>query len=157
MSTQAGRIEAIYITPVSEQPMVALDSVNAITGCGLEGDRYCIDEPGEKSFENLTLIEQAAYDHLAAIDLELPANALRRNLLTSGIELNPLLGKEFTIGDVRCLGTELAEPCNYIQGRTLPGVLKAMVGRGGLRCQILEGGLISVGDRVEEALGSPDA
>ena len=157
MSTQAGRIEAIYITPVSEQPMVALDSVNAITGCGLEGDRYCIDEPGEKSFENLTLIEQAAYDHLATIDLELPANALRRNLLTSGIELNPLLGKEFTIGGVRCLGTELAEPCNYIQGRTLPGVLKAMVGRGGLRCQILEGGLISVGDRVEEALGSPDA
>jgi MOSC domain-containing protein YiiM len=144
----AGRIEAIYITAVSEAPMVSLESVKAITGCGLEGDRYCIDEPGEKSFENLTLIEQEAYDHLATIDLELPTNALRRNLLTSGIELNPLLGKEFMVGEVRCLGTELADPCNYIQGRTLPGVLKAMVGRGGLRCQILEGGLISVGDTV---------
>lgn len=149
MAEQAqGRIEAIYITPVSEAPMVSLDSVRAITGCGLEGDRYCIDEPGEKSFENLTLIEQEAYDHLATIDLELPTNALRRNLLTSGIALNPLLGKEFTVGDVRCLGTELADPCNYIQGRTLPGVLKAMVGRGGLRCQILDGGTISVGDLV---------
>jgi MOSC domain-containing protein YiiM len=144
----AGRIEAIYITAVSEAPMVSLESVKAITGCGLEGDRYCIDEPGEKSFENLTLIEQEAYDHLATIDLELPTNALRRNLLTSGIELNPLLGKEFMVGEVRCLGTELADPCNYIQGRTLPGVLKAMVGRGGLRCQILEGGVISVGDTV---------
>ena len=144
----AGQIEAIYITAVSEAPMVSLESVKAITGCGLEGDRYCIDEPGEKSFENLTLIEQEAYDHLATIDLELPTNALRRNLLTSGIELNPLLGKEFMVGEVRCLGTELADPCNYIQGRTLPGVLKAMVGRGGLRCQILEGGLISVGDTV---------
>ena len=144
----AGRIEAIYITAVSEAPMVSLENVKAITGCGLEGDRYCIDEPGEKSFENLTLIEQEAYDHLATIDLELPTNALRRNLLTSGIELNPLLGKEFMVGEVRCLGTELADPCNYIQGRTLPGVLKAMVGRGGLRCQILEGGLISVGDTV---------
>lgn len=144
----AGRIEAIYITAVSEAPMVSLESVKAITGCGLEGDRYCIDEPGEKSFENLTLIEQEAYDHLAKIDLELPTNALRRNLLTSGIELNRLLGKEFMVGEVRCLGTELADPCNYIQGRTLPGVLKAMVGRGGLRCQILEGGVISVGDRV---------
>jgi MOSC domain-containing protein YiiM len=144
----AGRIEAIYITAVSEAPMVSLENVKAITGCGLEGDRYCIDEPGEKSFENLTLIEQEAYDHLATIDLELPTNALRRNLLTSGIELNPLLGKEFMVGEVRCLGTELADPCNYIQGRTLPGVLKAMVGRGGLRCQILEGGVISVGDTV---------
>lgn len=144
----AGRIEAIYITAVSEAPMVSLENVKAITGCGLEGDRYCIDEPGEKSFENLTLIEQEAYDHLATIDIELPTNALRRNLLTSGIELNRLLGKEFMVGEVRCLGTELADPCNYIQGRTLPGVLKAMVGRGGLRCQILEGGLISVGDTV---------
>ena len=150
MSEQpAGRIEAIYITAVSEEPMLSLESVNAITGCGLEGDRYCIDEPGEKSFENLTLIEQEAYDHLAAIDLELPTNALRRNLLTSGIELNPLVGKEFMIGEVRCLGTELADPCNYIQGRTMPGVLKAMVGRGGLRCQILDGGTISVGDLVQ--------
>jgi MOSC domain-containing protein YiiM len=145
----AGQIEAIYITAVSEAPMVSLESVKAITGCGLEGDRYCIDEPGEKSFENLTLIEQEAYDHLATIDLELPTNALRRNLLTSGIELNPLLGKEFMVGEVRCLGTELADPCNYIQGRTLPGVLKAMVGRGGLRCQILSGGTISVGDLVQ--------
>jgi MOSC domain-containing protein YiiM len=144
-----GQIESIYITPVSEAPMLSLDEVNAITGCGLEGDRYCIDEPGEKSFENLTLIEQEAYDYLASIDLELPTNALRRNLVTTGIALNPLLGKEFMVGDVRCLGTELAEPCNYIQGRTMPGVLKAMVGRGGLRCQILEGGLISVGDVVQ--------
>ena len=150
MSKQpAGRIEAIYITAVSEEPMLSLESVNAITGCGLEGDRYCIDEPGDKSFENLTLIEQEAYDHLAAIDLELPTNALRRNLLTSGIELNPLVGKEFMIGEVRCIGTELADPCNYIQGRTMPGVLKAMVGRGGLRCQILGGGTISVGDVVQ--------
>jgi MOSC domain-containing protein YiiM len=150
MSEQpAGRIEAIYITAVSEEPMLSLESVNAITGCGLEGDRYCIDEPGDKSFENLTLIEQEAYDHLATIDLELPTNALRRNLLTSGIELNPLVGKEFMVGEVRCLGTELADPCNYIQGRTMPGVLKAMVGRGGLRCQILDGGTISVGDRIQ--------
>ena len=150
MSEQpAGRIEAIYITAVSEEPMLSLESVNAITGCGLEGDRYCIDEPGEKSFENLTLIEQEAYDHLATIDLELPTNALRRNLLTSGIELNPLVGKEFMVGEVRCLGTELADPCSYIQGRTMPGVLKAMVGRGGLRCQILDGGTISVGDVVQ--------
>ncbi|MBJ7244607.1 MAG: MOSC domain-containing protein [Solirubrobacteraceae bacterium] len=150
MSEQpAGRIEAIYITAVSEAPMLSLESVSAITGCGLEGDRYCIDEPGQKSFENLTLIEQEAYDHLATIDLELPTNALRRNLLTSGIELNPLVGKEFMVGEVRCLGTELADPCNYIQGRTMPGVLKAMVGRGGLRCQILDGGTISVGDVVQ--------
>lgn len=150
MSEQpVGRVEAIYITAVSEAPMLSLESVHAITGCGLEGDRYCIEEPGEKSFENLTLIEQEAYDHLAAIDLELPTNALRRNLLTSGIELNPLVGKEFMVGEVRCLGTELADPCNYIQGRTMPGVLKAMVGRGGLRCQILGGGTISVGDLVQ--------
>ncbi len=144
----AGRVEAIFITAASQAPMIECRSVKAITGCGLEGDRYCIAKPGEKSFANLTLIEQEAYDHLASIDLELPTNALRRNLLTSGIQLSALVGREFTVGNVRCLGSELAEPCNYIQGRTLPGVLKAMVGRGGLRAQILDGGLISVGDAV---------
>ncbi len=144
----AGRVEAIFITAVSQAPMVECRSVKAITGCGLEGDRYCIAEPGERSFANMTLIEQEAYDHLASIELELPTNALRRNLLTSGVDLNALVGREFNVGGVRCLGSELAEPCNYIQGRTLPGVLKAMVDRGGLRAQILDGGLISVGDAV---------
>ncbi len=144
----SGRIEAIFIAGASGAPMVSLEQVSAVAGCGLEGDRYFTEEPGEKGFENVTLIEQESYDYLATIDLELPPNALRRNLLTRGIELNHLVGKKFTVGEVRCLGTELAEPCNYIEGRTLPGVLKAMVGRGGLRCQILSGGEISVGDVI---------
>jgi MOSC domain-containing protein YiiM len=74
----------------------------------------------------------------------------RRNLLTRGISLNPLVGREFRVGDVKLRGIELCEPCRHLERLTMPGVLKGLVHRGGLRAQILEGGTIRPGDLIEE-------
>ena len=66
-------------------------------------------------------------------------------VLTRGIDVNALVGREFTIGDVRCRGMRLCEPCTVVQRYASRPVLRPLVHRGGLRADILEG----VFDRAE--------
>ena len=68
--------------------------------------------------------------------------------MTRGIDLNALVGHEFTIGSVRCRGVRLCEPCTVVDGYATRPVLRALVHRGGLRADILEDGVIRVGDAV---------
>ena len=70
-------------------------------------------------------------------------------MLTSGIDLNALVGERFRVGDVECVGVELCEPCTHLEGATRPGVIKAYVHRAGLNADILTDGEIAVGDAVE--------
>ena len=75
-------------------------------------------------------------------------------MLTRGIRLNDLVGERFTVGEVECVGQELCEPCNHLQGLTQPGVLRGLVHRGGLRADIVSGGRIAVGDEVVAEVSS---
>ena len=72
----------------------------------------------------------------------------RRNLVTEGVPVNHLVGREFTVGGVRMRGYDLAEPCTYLEELTRTGVRKALIHRGGLRAEILDDGPIAVGDTV---------
>ena len=72
----------------------------------------------------------------------------RRNVTVRGMDLDSLIGREFRIGRVRCLGVRPADPCAYLEGLLGKPVLAALVGRGGLRADILEDGEIAVGDEV---------
>ena len=74
----------------------------------------------------------------------------RRNLLTEGVPLNDLVGKTFRVGPVVLKGLELCEPCGYLEKRTFAGIKAALKHRGGLRCCVLEGGEIRVGDVIQE-------
>ena len=84
----------------------------------------------------------------ARFDPPLEAGEHRRNIVTRGIDLNALVGREFSVGGVRCRGMRLCEPCTVVEGYASRPVLRALVHRGGLRADILEPGMISVGDPV---------
>ena len=144
----AGRVERIVIAPAAGADTVEPPSVEAIAGRGLAGDRYLLPEAGGNAKGNITLIERDSFAHLTGIGIEVDESELRRNLVVTGIDLNSLLGREFAIGEVRCRASELCEPCSYIEKRTAPGVLKALIERGGIRAEILGSGTISIGDRV---------
>jgi MOSC domain-containing protein YiiM len=145
----SGRVEGIFIGPKEYQQPASVERVRAIAGSGLEGNRYFYDgdaPPGRA----LTLIAAEALEEGAAESgIELGALESRRNVLTSGIDLNALVGVRFRVGDVECAGVELCEPCTTLEGHTRPGVIKAYVHRAGLNADILTDGEIAVGDAVE--------
>jgi len=148
-----GRVEQITIRRPHEEHPTPVERVRARASQGLEGDRNFVAEPTERPHgQDLTLVEAEALEAFAAesgITLEHWQD--RRNVLTRGIGLNALVGHEFTVGDVRCRGVELCEPCLHLQSLTYPEVLRGLVHRAGLRADVLEGGWISVGDEVRAA------
>jgi hypothetical protein len=142
-----GTVEAIAIAAAAEAPMALVEHATAAAGRGLEGDRYA---DGEGTFSNphsrghdLTLIEGEVVDELGVAP-EVP----RRNVVTRGIDLNALVGRRFHVGEVECEGQRLCEPCAHLQRLTEPGLLRALVHRGGLRADVVSGGVIRVGDAV---------
>jgi MOSC domain-containing protein YiiM len=149
-----GTVESIHIASAAKAPMRAVDQIEAIPGVGLEGDRYALKQgtffKPEPDFE-LTLIEAEAIEAIRReYDVDLPAGNARRNVVTRGVALNHLVGREFALGGVKIRGIRLCEPCSHLQALTELPVIKALRHRGGLRAQILTSGVIRVGDAVTE-------
>lgn len=150
LMAETGRIEAIHVRPTSESPAAAVDRAALVAGFGLVGDRYHSgDQPLEDPNTAVTLISGEALAMLKAdTGIELSAADSRRQILTSGIDLNALVGKRFTVDGVLCEGFELCEPCEHLQSVTQPGVLRGLVHRAGLRAAVLSDGEIAVGGIV---------
>jgi MOSC domain-containing protein YiiM len=150
-----GRLVAIAIARQAKGSMENVVSIEAVAGDGLRGDRYgagigAAQFKGHRKPENeVTLIAQEAID--AANDefnYTIEHLDTRRNLLTEGVPLNDLVGKTFRVGPVVLKGLELCEPCGYLEKRTFAGIKAALKRRGGLRCCVIEGGEIRVGDSI---------
>ena len=147
-----GVIAAIHVGPERLQPMVAVPEVRAIAGAGLEGDRYC---RGQGTFwkksptHQVTLMEAEALEAAARdYGLEIAAHESRRNLLTRGMALNHLVGREFRIGEVRLRGMRLCEPCAHLERLSRRDAMRGLIHRGGRRAESLAGGTIHVGDAI---------
>ena len=149
-----GKIVSILISPVKGQSMQSINKAHAVPGKGLEGDRYFnqmgtySEKPGDG--RQLTLIEIEVFEALKEQGITITHSDARRNLVTSGVPLNDLVGKEFKVGEVTLKGIRLCEPCDYLARLTTPEVLTKLVHRGGLRADILNEGIIHVGDNVQE-------
>ncbi|HEX6312667.1 MAG TPA: MOSC domain-containing protein [Acidimicrobiia bacterium] len=147
-----GRLAGIYTSATAGAPMESQPEVRVIAGVGLEGDRYATGQgnfsakPG--TGRQVTLVEQEAIAALRAGGVELAGHETRRNLVTEGVPLNHLVGRTFRVGDVVLQGVRLAEPCAYLASLTRPGVSRALVHRGGLRADVVDGGIVRVGDAI---------
>jgi MOSC domain-containing protein YiiM len=129
-------LAAIYISSLASVLPHAVQSVQAIAGVGLEGDRYALgvgtfsDYPGGRQ---VTLIEEEALEAFTAdCGRELTAAQARRNLVTSGVRLNDLVGVTFRIGNVTFRGLGLCEPCTHLAKLTFDQTLPGLVHSGGL-------------------------
>jgi len=147
-----GAVEALLTAAHAEDAMQTHRGVELHAGRGIVGDRY-FDGAGtfsasEKHGQQLTLIEGEVLDALRDDGLHLTPVDARRNIVTRGIDLNALVGREFQIGTARCIGRRLCEPCSHLQRLTGTALLRAMVHRGGLRADILTSGTVHVGDAI---------
>jgi MOSC domain-containing protein YiiM len=138
-----GVVEGIFWGAVDEAPLEAAEAVTVVTGGGIEGDRY-----GNR---DITLFEAEAIEGLEAdTGIKLEPRETRRNVMTRGISLNELLGHRIRVGEVEAVVTELCHPCAHLQKLTQPGVLRGLTNRGGLNADVVIGGPIRVGDRLED-------
>ncbi len=139
------RVEGIFIAAENGELPQPVEQARALAGKGLEGNRYFWADGEAPAGQALTLV---AAEALTESGLEITAAETRRNVLTSGIDVNALVGKHFRIGALECYGVELCEPCSHLQKITEKDVLGTLVHRAGLNADILTDGEIAVGDAV---------
>ena len=155
MSAENGTLVGIYIAADKGEPMRSIWRVQAIPHVGLEGDRYAL---GRGAFSkakppkprDVTLIGRetiAAANQAAGTDFT--EAETRRNLVTEGVNLSRLVGRLFNVGDTLMFGVEPCEPCgrpSKLAGK--PGFKEAFEDWGGLRAQIIVGGLLMLDDLI---------
>jgi len=152
-SLTSGMVLQIHIARTAGAPVEHISEAYVRAGAGIDGDRY---GRGEGTFSDypkdheLTLIEAEVLELMAeAYSLYFQPGETRRNIMTRGIELNPLVGKRFRIGGALCEGTRLCEPCAYLEKITeRPGISRLLAGRAGLRAIVLQDGVIRPGDAI---------
>ena len=141
--------EVFGITVCSDfgKDMIQLDSVEAIAGKGIVEDRYF---KKNKNTSNITLIEKENIDLFNKnSSCSIPYQKFRRNIITKGIRLNSLVGREIFIGSVKIKVHELCQPCLKLQkllGQN--NFVKDMIHKSGIRCEILIGGKIGKGNKI---------
>ena len=137
-------MEAIHLGAPREPDLWTVESVQAVAGKGLEGDRH-FHADGAEPGQALTLVAAEVVE-----DVGLEPGATRRQVTVRDVDVNGLVGKRFRIGEVECFGVELCEPCRHLEQMTRPGIIKVLAHRAGINADILVGGVIRVGDPVVE-------
>lgn len=147
-----GKIEEILICENAGEKLLQKESASLVRGKGIDGDRYfhkkgtfseALKDKGD--FE-VTLIEIEEINTFNTISgLGYSSSEFRRNLITSGIKLNELVGKEFTVGNVTLYGVRLCEPCAHLAKLLGQSVMEHMVHKAGLRAIVKGSGNIRVG------------
>ena len=143
-----GKVLEIGIFENKSNKIVNVSGVEAIKGKGLIGEKHFKENNNKKC--QITLIEIENINHYNKITgTTIPAINFLRNIVTKGIQLNALVGKEFFIGTVKVKAHDLCKPCKYLQeSLQQKNTVKELLHTGGLRCEILSSGKICVDDQI---------
>jgi len=126
-----------------------VESIEAVKGKGLNGDRKFKDDNNIKSQLTLIEIENINYYNKISGSLIKPKD-FRRNIVTEGVDLNNLVNKEFFIGKIKVKGHDLCRPCKYLENLlNQKNLVKPLMLKAGLRCEILTSGQISVNNIIK--------
>src|SRR4051812_17656094 len=89
----------IFVASRRGAKMSSLTAVEALPGIGLAGDRYAETKNRRGPDYEVTLIELESIEgFIGATGRELTPEMPRRNIVTTGVRLNPLLGHQFQSG-----------------------------------------------------------
>ena len=133
-----------YGQPAGTEPTVEVDAVECVEGRGLAGDRffdYKEDYKGQITF----FAEEVYLELCAGFQVHDKSHGVfRRNVITRGVDLNSLIGTEFSIQGIQFRGESECSPCAWMDQAFAPGTEAFLKGRGGLRARILSSGPLRV-------------
>ena len=121
-------------------PTIEVPMIECAAGHGIRGDRFY--DYKEAYDGQITFFAAEVFDGLCSeLEIDHPSLAsVRRNVITRGVDLNELIGREFEVQGVCFRGTEECRPCYWMDHAIAPGAEKFLQGRGGLRARILTAG-----------------
>ena len=143
------KVIRLGIAKNNNQKIQEVEKIELLPGKGVVGDRH-FDENNDVR-NQVTLIESENIDYYNnKFNTDYSYLDFRRNVVTKGIQLNDLVGKKLLIGSVKMQGHDLCRPCKHLE-ETLKGqdIVKEFLRRGGLRCEILNSGIVNIEDEIE--------
>ena len=129
-----GKVEQIFLAHTGAAEPTAVLEAEVEAGKGLRGDRYANGtgtfSSSIKPGRHVTLIESEAIEAVRREHgLDVSPSDPRRNVVTSGVRLNDLVGVRFSVGDAVLQGIRLCEPCDHLERLTgIEGLKKAYHG-----------------------------
>lgn len=134
-------------------PVEEVSSLDCVAGRGIRRDRFFDYKPDYKG--QITFFDWAVYERVRdeIVKGELHPRAFRRNVLVSGVDLNELIDKRFTLGGLELTGSCECRPCYWMDEACAPGAHEFLKGSGGLRARIVRGGKLKAGDYPLEITG----
>lgn len=152
-----GSVVSIYVAAKAGGPLHAEPAAQLESGKGVVGDRYFkrqgtfSEKLKDRADWEVTLIESEEIDRFnLAIGEALLPGAFRRNLVTSGVRLNDLVGRRFCVGSALLEGMRLCEPCAHLAKLLHPSAVAHLTHRAGLRARIVHGATVRAGDAIRE-------
>ena len=142
-------INKIGLTKNHNQEIIEVTEIDVVAGKGIIGDRHFKDY--NDPFNQLSIIESENIDEYNFKNkLNIPLLKFRRNIVTKGIRLNELVQKRIKIGSVKLEVIDLCRPCRHLSEELKRNdIIKEFLRKGGVRCQIINDGKISIGDQIK--------
>ena len=144
-----GKIKAINITNLSGKNTFYVNQAILSKNKGILNDRYY--DNFKNSYEQVTLIESENIDYFnKTVKNKFKYKDFRRNIITSGIDLNDTINKKIQINDVILKVHQLCQPCRYLQNKlNIKNLVKLLVNKSGVCAEVVESGKISMFDQIK--------
>jgi len=143
------KIKAINITNLSGESTIYVNQAILKRNKGIINDRYY--ENFKKKYEQVTLIESEKISNFNNnIKSKFNYKDFRRNIITTGIDLNKMINKKIQINNVVLKIHQLCQPCRYLQNKlSVDNLVKLLTDKGGVRAEIVQSGIISTFDEIK--------
>ena len=143
------KIIKIGFTEDHNKEIIETSEIDLIAGKGIVNDRHFKDY--NNPLNQLSIIECENIDEYNLKNkLNIPYLNFRRNIVTRGIKLNELIGKKISIGSVKIEVLDLCRPCRHLSEKLVRSdIIKEFLRKGGVRCQIMNDGKISLNNKIK--------
>lgn len=143
-----GKLIGIARAVKARGPLEEMSEISVTEDGGLELDRR-----GHVKGAQVTILAKEAWEAACAeVGEDLPWIARRANLYVDGIDLPRTAGAHLRVGNVILEVKQETDPCSQME-KARAGLRAALEPdwRGGVRCDVVAGGRLTLGDTIERS------